>query len=424
MRYSHDGAGHEAGFSLQPASVIRLLARLRTLAAVLLVVAIAAMWVAGFATGVAVWSLPVALLVFNRWLKSVRGRRPAGRALVWHLLFDTLVLFAFFWLIGGATNPFVSLFLLPVAFAGAALDLRRAAAVTLWSIICYTVLLWRYLARVADSTAVMGFERHVIGMWAMFVLAALLLCGFLLALAMQVRERERELAETRERALRDDTLVSVATVAAGAAHALNTPLSTIVVAAESVMEHPRLPADVREDVVAIREQADVAAGELRALVAARDPAAQTTTDIARFLDGVLARWHTRRPEIELDTQAWSPLAASAVRHDPALAQALHNLLDNAADAARAAARPRLQLGRREQHRHIELTIDDPGPAAAERLSRAEQPSTKPDGLGLGLPLARASLARLGASLVFEATPDGGTRTRIVVPLAALASKTR
>ena len=217
-----------------------------------------------FASGAPVAGL--LLLVFNQ-----RIGRPgpgdidvrANRALVGHLVFDTGVLFAFFWAIGGATNPFVSLFLLPVAFAGAALDIRGALAVTGVCVAGYTALLWRYLWHLGHPMSVIGFERHVIGMWATFVLAAGLLLVFLLALAERVRAGERELAAQRERLMRDDAVVGVATVAAGAAHALNTPLSTILIAAESLQDEPNLPPDVQEDIATIHNQAELAARELR-----------------------------------------------------------------------------------------------------------------------------------------------------------------
>lgn len=413
-----------ATFSLQPASVRRLLIALRSLAAGLLVLALALMTLAGVAPQPAAWLLPGVLLGFNLalWCRGgndkVRIVVPAW-ALAAHLAFDTLVLFALFWLVGGATNPFVSLFLLPVALAGAALDIRGAVAVTVLSILGYTALLWRYLARLGDPTAVIGFERHVVGMWATFVLAAVLLCGFLLALAGRLRASERALGEQRERLMRDDAVVSVATVAAGAAHALNTPLATIVLAAESLGEDTTLSPTAREEAATIRSQAEVAADALRALVAARDPQAQDRTDIAEFITDVLARWQQRRPEIETRQQESGTLPARVVRRDPALAQAIHNLLDNAADAAIAAGRPTITIICRYQRGHVVLCIDDPGPALAGRAGTRMHPtSSKPGGLGLGVTLARASLARLDGRLVYEAAPEGGTRTRIEWPVAA------
>ncbi|AWN16097.1 ATP-binding protein [Salinisphaera sp. LB1] len=409
-------------FSLEPATVMRVLAGLRYLAVALVGLALLLMAVAGRTLPPALWALPVLLLAFNLvvvWrLRYAASPSPSPSALelVAHLVIDTLALFTLFWGLGGATNPFVSLFLVPVALAATILSIRDAIAVTLLAVAAYTALLLRYLARIHDPEAMVGFERHVIGMWINFLLAAALLCGFLLVLAAVLRARERELAGQRERLMRDDAVVSVATVAAGAAHALNTPLSTIAVAAESVSEHPDLPPDVHEDIAIIRSQTALCAAELRRLIVARDPRAQSVTPLSTYAEHLVADWQMRRPEIDLAETGRTALTAVPIRNDPALTQALANLLDNAADAAIAAGDQRLWLTWRCEQRLLELIIDDPGAGLETVADKNARPSR---GMGLGLTLARASLARLDATLDFSASSYGGTRTRVRLPLEPL-----
>ncbi|MES1934879.1 ATP-binding protein [Salinisphaera hydrothermalis] len=405
-------------FSLEPAAVMRVLAGLRYLAVALMGIAVVLMAVAGRDLPPVLWSLPAILLAFNlgvAW-RLRRLAQPSALELVGHLAVDTLALFVLFWTVGGATNPFVSLFLVPVALAATALSIRHAIAVTLLAVAAYTALLLRYLWRIQDPEAFVGFERHVVGMWGNFLLAAALLCGFLLVLAAVLRARERELAAQRERLMRDDAVVSVATVAAGAAHALNTPLSTIAVAAESLAEHPELPADMREEVATIRSQAELCATELRRLVAARDPNAQEVTSLQRYIARVVSDWRARRPEIDLIEHGRETLDERALRDDPALTQALANLLDNAADAAIAAGDHRLWLTWARESTVLEVAIDDPGRGLARGAGNG---TAKSGGLGLGLTLARASLSRLGGDLVFTASARGGTRTLVHLPLDAL-----
>ncbi|KEZ76637.1 ATP-binding protein [Salinisphaera hydrothermalis] len=408
-------------FSLEPAAVMRVLAGLRYLAVALMGIAVVLMAVAGRDLPPVLWSLPAILLAFNlgvAW-RLRRLAQPSALELVGHLAVDTLALFVLFWTVGGATNPFVSLFLVPVALAATALSIRHAIAVTLLAVAAYTALLLRYLWRIQDPEAFVGFERHVVGMWGNFLLAAALLCGFLLVLAAVLRARERELAAQRERLMRDDAVVSVATVAAGAAHALNTPLSTIAVAAESLAEHPDLPADMREEVATIRSQAELCATELRRLVAARDPKAQEVTSLQRYIARLVSDWRARRPEIDLIEHGRETLDKRALRNDPALTQALANLLDNAADAAIAAGDQRLWLTWARESAVLEVGIDDPGRGLARGAGNG---SAKSGGLGLGLTLARASLSRLGGDLVFTASARGGTRTLVHLPLDALEAE--
>jgi len=261
-------------------------------------------------------------------------------------------------------------------------------------------------------------------MWLNFVLASSLLCGFLLSLAQLLRRREQELALERERLLRDEAIVSVATVAAGAAHAINTPLASISIAAESMAEDPALPADLREDVEMIRQQARLCGEQLRRLAAAQEPGEPSSRLLTDFASQLIERWRVRRPAIDISLRGIDDLVAVHVRRDAALDQALFNLLDNAADAAESAGKPSVSVAwqcRDDTPRaSVDLIIDDLGRLDNPAVMRRElAASTKPNGLGLGLTLARASVARLGGRLWLEPRPGGGTRTTVQLPLAAL-----
>ncbi|MCK6371234.1 MAG: hypothetical protein L6Q83_07895, partial [Gammaproteobacteria bacterium] len=86
------------------------------------------------------------------------------------------------------------------------------------------------------------FIVHVIGMWLGFVLSAVLIAQFVVSMGQTLRDQERSLAEARERALRDERVVALATLAAGAAHELSTPLGTMaLVTAELAEEYPSEP---------------------------------------------------------------------------------------------------------------------------------------------------------------------------------------
>ena len=75
------------------------------------------------------------------------------------------------------------------------------------------------------------FNLHLLGMWFNFALSAVLIAWFVARMAQSLRERDQRLAVAREAALRNEQLVALGTLAAGAAHELGTPLSTIAVIA-------------------------------------------------------------------------------------------------------------------------------------------------------------------------------------------------
>ena len=60
-----------------------------------------------------------------------------------------------------------------------------------------------------------------------------------------MRRRDQELAALRETALRDQQIVELGTLAAGTAHELNTPLSTLAILVEELDEIRDDPAQQR-----------------------------------------------------------------------------------------------------------------------------------------------------------------------------------
>jgi nitrogen fixation/metabolism regulation signal transduction histidine kinase len=109
-----------------------------------------------------------------------------------------------------------------------------------------------------------------------------------------------------------------------------------------------------------------------------------------------------------------------VRLDPDLtAQALINLLTNAAEAALAGPRaPRLALTGAAAGEGIVITIEDSGPGVPDaQAADIFRPffTTKPEGSGIGLSLARQAIVSQGGQLVL-APAEAGRGARFVVEL--------
>jgi two-component system sensor histidine kinase RegB len=93
-----------------------------------------------------------------------------------------------------------------------------------------------------------GFALHILGMWLNFVISVGVVAFFLTRMAAALKQRERELAVVREAVLRDEQILSLGTLAAGAAHQLGTPLATMaVVIRELELNHGSGDTELRED---------------------------------------------------------------------------------------------------------------------------------------------------------------------------------
>lgn len=367
-----------------------------------------------------VTSIAIMLVVGNAalWWHVNRGLALGDRAIFIQLLVDLLALAAVISLSGGPANPLVLFFLLPLTIAAAVLPQRYAWAMGLASAACYTGLLFgRHALPTGSASHVMTAapELHTVGMWLGFVVMASLLAYFVSAMAQTLRQRDRDLALAREVALRDEQVLAVATLAAGAAHELSTPLATMaVVAGELQSQYPeRDYPGLGRQLGLLREQISRCKDALSVLSATAGAARADRVEqltVAQFIGRAVDEVHRLRPgarvRVEPGSEAGPPLAL-----DRRAYQALLNVLNNAVDASPAS----VSVACRFDPGALEIAVADRGKGdgmpGGDRFP-APGVSTKAGGLGIGLLISRAALAQLGGELVTEPNPDGGTTVRL------------
>ena len=369
-------------------------------------------------------ALGIALLLVFALAVFWRLRQPwpvTSIEAVAHIAVDIAALTWLLHLTGGATNPFVSLMVLPITLAATALSLRHVAIVALLAAACYLVLIpWHVPLPMLHADAAGNFGLHLVGMAINFVITAAALSFFVTRLARMLRARERDVQRERERALRDEGILAIATQAAGAAHELNTPLSTMrTLLAELKREH----ADDRglaDDLELLAGQAERCRDILRELVALGSRQLAGTPQrmsLAAFVRDSESRFHLLRPEVELSIRIEGDAEAREIEAEPSLRHALINLLSNAADASLAAGSARVELNVAANAAQVEFGVRDFGAGTeAELVARSAFQSSKRDGLGLGLALAHATAERLGGELRAELQSDHGLLQRLRVPL--------
>ena len=149
----------------------------------------------------------------------------------------------------------------------------------------------------------------------------------------------------------------------------------------------------------------------------------------------LARWacdacRTRAAAEAVELVFVAPARGAIVRADAAaLAGAFEALVENAVAAAAKGGRTvRVTAGEAEEG-HAAVTIEDDGPGVPEALAdRLFDPlfSTRAagDGIGLGLPIARAVAERHGGALTFERRAEGGSRFVLSLPANAAGGRAR
>lgn len=342
------------------------------------------------------------------------------------LVIDVLALGGMLYLSGGATNPFAWLFLLPIVVAATSLTASRTWAITLLSMLVYSLLM-RYYRPLDYGHGHEDFNLHVVGMWFGFLLSAATVAHFIGKMARDLRHRDRKLAEARERQWRNEQLVALGTLAAGAAHELGTPLATMSLVSEALLEghdaqrHPELHRHL-EILQTQISRCKTALATLSAGSGASQACAGQAVELRDHLHQLLDGWLECRPDVRLQRMIDPDSPTLNILAERTLDQALTNILDNAANASPGAVRLEAQWDRNR----LEIRIEDRGPGLSQpdaaRLGKqpfGEKHDQPRGGLGLGLFLAHATLERLGGTITLFNRQQGGVCTLIELPLNKL-----
>lgn len=409
---------------------VRWLPRMRWAAVLALLVAIAAtkfLLHAPFAIE-PMLAVVVALVLVNVAL-LIRLRRCEAlseRAVTVNLLIDTAALTVVLAWTGGAMNPFTTLYLLQVALAAVLLNRWASLTVAVVSVLCFGALLIARPEAIHVWHSAAMFDLHVRGMWVAFALTAAALWFFIDRVSMALRERERALTEARSSAalaaMHAERLAAVATLAAGAAHELNTPLGTVMILVSELRDTLRDNEEAQRALCSIRDELARCKTILRRMRPVDD--SETTIEpieLSPWLETAVAHWKKSRAfdaVILRDSLGRAVVKASSV----SLEMALTGLLDNARRAhADASVDRSIEVHGTVRGDACWITVlDHAGTMSDEVAARAGEPfftTREPgEGMGLGLYVSRSTVERVGGRLVIERAV-GQTRVSLVLPVA-------
>jgi two-component system sensor histidine kinase RegB len=417
-----------------PSGALRLLFWLRMVA---IAVQIAAVGVAHLVLDGPLPLRELALAIGALALWNALGYRAVHAArtvhdgeVVLHLAVDIAAFTAVVYFTGGPTNPFVSLYLVPISLAATSLPTAYAWLTGLICTAGYSFLWWRSvpLPPVQERFG-SAFDLHLAGMWVNFVIAAVLIVLFVGRMAWLVRQRDRELGEMRESSLRDQQIVELGTLAAGTAHELNTPLATLAILASELEETATDPEQKRQ-LAAMQDEIGVINERLNRItggVGAARSAGARHVELREFIGDLLRHWREAHREVELDVAFNVPDGRTFIVAEATIEQAIRNVLDNAAHATVANGARRIDVCIALQGKRLELAVTDRGagldPAVRDDVG-LKVVSTKEHGLGIGLLLSRAALQRFGGSLELTSKAAGGVEAQIHLPLDELVVDAR
>lgn len=338
---------------------------------------------------------------------------------------DLATLTAMLGLSGGASNPFSFFYFVNLAVGGVMIRRQAAWVLAIVAIIGYAVLLLASPPIIGISSPIAtGIYLQTMGLMIAFSGCAIVVTYFVTRTAGELRRSQQKLLASQ--VARDAThrLESLTTLAAGAAHELATPLSTIDVIVRELSRHLdgcEKPDSVTTDLKLIDGQLEICRQVLQRMrTAAGDSMAsrwaRTTVGdlIDTTLEGIRDPHRVDVPD-SLESVESTPLWVP----QEAVAQAVRNLVHNGLDASPADGR--VQLIPSLKNGSLELRVIDHGTGMSDEvLQRALEPffTTKEPGrgIGLGLSLTRNVISELGGRLQFHSKPDLGTEAVVTIPL--------
>lgn len=370
---------------------------------------------------------PVSLAVVNLISLPLTQRRDSisDHELMLALLADVAALTAQLFLTGGATNPFVGLYLLQVVLGAVLLRTSYAWSLIGVTSVCFVCLgvfhLPLNLPPYRDGEVL---SLYMAGGLVCFLLMAVLLVLFMTRINENLRARDAYVADVRQQAAEQDHIVRMGLLASGAAHELGTPMASLSVILSDWRRMPALKADadLSQDMEVMRAEVErcksIVTGILMSAGEARGQAPSRTT-LIQFLDEVVEGWTARDARVRVDVTPWTGPDPRIIA-DPALRQVFGVLFDNAleAGARRIVVSPSVSAG----SLHVAVRDNGPGfPATVlDRLGKPYNSTKDRPGAGLGLFLLANVMRSLGGTVEASNPAGGGGEVRLTLPIEVLA----
>ena len=388
----------------------------------------------------AVGLIVLQVVLFNGfvWLRLQQPKIVTENEIFIHLTFDVLALALLLYFTGGATNPFVLLFLFPLTITVTILPVRYAWLLVALTVGSYSLLMFNYqplpmghdMSHGMDHSMHSGMEApseydlHLMGMWLAFIVNACLIAYFVYGMGHTIRLQQTELSSAREQSIRDEQLVLLGTLAASTAHELGTPLATMSLLVDEIeFENKSVNPRIAADINSLKSQISRCKTSLSDLSASVDASSDLFGNdrqpVCGYLNAIIN-------EISETNKTTVIELCCELSHDNGLATdrtltlALVNIIENALEASPEFVR--IVVERKDKK--IGLCIIDRGPGLTEEAMAniGEQPySDKELGLGLGLYLAYSAIRRRQGTISQSNRKDArGSETQISLPIIELA----
>ena len=337
------------------------------------------------------------------------------------LLIDIVQLSLLLYLTGGIVNPFSVFLLIPSVFASSHLKTNTnffLIFVTLISIIFLTFFSLDLPKPLSDHFHVSQYYYYAIPTG--LIIALLFLNYFALIFGRESNRRKEALNKIQELISKEHELVSLGTQAAAAAHSLGTPLSTIKIISQDLLEQLNNNKDLKKDLELLVSQVDRCNDILKRLSinsTLEDDFIGKDLSLKNYLKEIINSFKEISDKnfilnIEQDTNSFD------IKKSIEIIYGIRNFVGN----ANKYAKKNIYITIKSDSENSEIIIEDDGPGfSKDILTKIGEPyikslresDNKKSGLGLGIFIGKTLLEKNYARmLIRNSETRGGAEIKI------------
>ena len=338
----------------------------------------------------------------------IKQRQISNQNAFYFLTIDILQLSLLLYLSGGILNPFSIFLIIPSVFASSNLDIKTNLVlilITIISIFALTVYHHELPSPLNDYKLSYYYYYSIpIGL----VIALIFLNYFAISFGKENRIRKNALDKIQEVISKEQELVSLGGQAAAAAHSLGTPLSTIKIISQELLQQLGNNKLYNKDIELLVSQVERCNKILKKLTinpTTEDDFIDMDLSLANYIDQIIKSFEEISKKkfiinLEQDSNPF-PITKSIE-----LVYGLRNIIGN----ANKFSKDKIFISITSNSEYSEIIVEDDGDGfPKEILNRIGEPyikftgheKTKKSGLGLGIFIGKTLLEKNNAKLIFR-----------------------
>ena len=339
---------------------------------------------------------------------------------------DILQLALLIFFTGGLSNPFVVLFITPIAITVTSLPIRSTSILIFLTIIFITILGSFNYPLESNMLDLSVPPIFILGMWVSLFVTILFLTFYAGGLTDESRKISAALKVAENLLVKEKNLSSLDGLAAAAAHHLGTPLGTISLIANELKNDESINGNAKKDLMILSEEVDKCKKILGSLgeKPSSDDDLITKIELQALLEELCELIKVKGIKFSINfNNDGLDLKKVLLKRRSELLLGLSNIVENAADFAKDIVE--LNVTHVEDSIRLEISDDGPGFSGSilSRLgdpyvSSRPNPSDQGNGLGLGFFISKTLLERLGIKVLAynKVYPDHGAIVSISIPV--------